>query len=98
MRKTPTYKTIFDQTYSGSPPEVRALFNDPNTREQAGELYNAWRICEKHRQKYQTGQLRRRAKSIRPRKKIIDFEAEARASVGRELNDLVWLAETLNQI
>ena len=96
MRKIPVYKTKFNQAYSNSSPELRELFDNPNTREQAGDLYNAWRTYETHRQKYQAGQLRRRTKTSKLSKGL-DFEAEAKSSVNRDLSALLWFCEFMGK-
>lgn len=38
-----SYKQKFDQLYEQSPPEARALFDDPSTREKVPELYEAYK-------------------------------------------------------
>src|SRR3989344_4365783 len=92
MAKTPRYRLQFDRIYSNSSLEIRRLFDDANTREQTGELYLAWEDCEAQRKRYQAGQLgRRRTKKIGPQE--LDIEAEARASVNKELGDFLWFCD-----
>lgn len=61
MAKTPRYQAQFNEQYERSTPETRALFDDPETREQAGKLYRAWRSCEDRRERYRAG-IRNRVK------------------------------------
>lgn len=67
------YGRIFEELYKDSSPETRALFDNPSTRERASELYVAWQ---------------RTQRISRNRSKGIDIEAEARAKVYRELDDM----------
>lgn len=69
-----SYKQKFDRLYEESSPQVRALFDNPATRESATELYFAWQKTKK---------------SPKPPRGI-DIQAEARARVYHDIETMFF--------
>lgn len=90
MNKIPQYKQKFEIAYNQSDSATRALFDDPNTRNQAGNLYEVWMESENRRLRYSAGHVngKKRTKVHAP----LSLRA-----VSPGLDDFLWLCEFLGK-